>query len=71
MRSIAILALEDAQAFSDAAGTLGEMTITYAGLEAPLAPSHPGMRLGRLARRSVRGIPSQPAEPGHRGQTGW
>jgi len=39
-----ILAVEDARAFSEAAGTPGEMTVTYAGLEAPLAQSHPGIR---------------------------
>jgi hypothetical protein len=39
-----ILAAEDARAYSEAAGTPGQMTVTYAGLEAPLASSHPGMR---------------------------
>jgi hypothetical protein len=38
-----IIAVDDARAYSASAATPGEMTVTYAGLEAPLARSHPGM----------------------------
>jgi hypothetical protein len=38
------LALENAHAYSVTGATAGEMTVTYAGLEAPTVRSHPGMR---------------------------
>jgi hypothetical protein len=44
-----VLAVQDAYAYSQNGGIAREMTVTYAGLEAPLARSHPGMPApGRL-----------------------
>jgi hypothetical protein len=38
-----VRSVEDARAYSVAGATRGQMTLTYAGLEAPLVQSHPGM----------------------------
>src|ERR1041385_5478750 len=44
-----VIAVSNARAYSEAAASPGEMRVTYAGLEAPLAAAHPGMRApGRM-----------------------
>jgi len=44
-----VIAVQDAYAYSRSGGIPRQMTVTYAGLEAPLARSHPGMPApGRL-----------------------